>query len=321
MAIITYKGENYTCKEDETVLACLLRHRVFVPNACQSGVCQSCMMKAVKGTPPEVAQTGLKDTLVAQQHFLACICKPQEDLEVSLYDAAKDWMLAEVLEKSLLNESVLRLRLKPQHKIDYQAGQFINVKGQDGETIRSYSLASLPTDDYLELHIKRVPDGKVSTYLHDVVGVGDSLSIMGATGDCFYTNRDLEQPLLMIGVGTGLAPLYGVVRDALAQGHTGSIALYHGSLATQGLYYIDELRELSNQYESLSYTPCVLHGDAPEGGEKGDIQQIVKANLPDLKNYRVYVCGDPQIVDAIKKQCFMSGASMSDIYSDPFDFS
>jgi len=279
------------------------------------------MMKAVQGTPPQVAQTGLKDTLVAQNHFLACICKPEEDLEVSLYDASKDWMLAEVLEKSLLNESVVRLRLKPQHKLDYQAGQFINLKGQDGTSIRSYSLASVPTEDYLELHIKRVPEGKVSSYLHDIVGVGDSLSIMGSVGDCFYTNRDLQQPLLMIGVGTGLAPLYGVARDALAQNHTGSIDIYHGSLATPGLYYIDELSSLAKNNEQLSYIPCVLHGDAPEGGQQGDIQSIVKTNLPDLKGYRVYVCGDPQIVDAIKKQCFMSGASMSDIYSDPFDFS
>jgi len=321
MSIITYKDEHYSCEKDETVLACLLRHRVFVPNACQSGVCQSCMMKAVQGTPPEVAQTGLKDTLVAQNHFLACICKPKEDLEVSLYDASKDWMLAEVVEKSLLNESVVRLRLKPQHKLDYQAGQFINLKGQDGTSIRSYSLASLPTEDTLELHIKRVPEGKVSSYLHDIVGVGDSLSMMGAMGDCFYTERDLEQPLLLVGVGTGLAPLYGVARDALAKGHTGSIDVYHGSLATQGLYYIDELRTLSQQHEQLSYIPCVLHGDSPEGGQQGDIQSIVKMNLPDLKGYRVYVCGDPQIVDAIKKQCFMSGASMADIYSDPFDFS
>lgn len=321
MAMITYKGGNYTCEKDETVLVCLLRHKVFVPNACQSGVCQSCMMKAVQGTPPKVAQTGLKDTLVAQHHFLACICKPEEDLEVSLYDSSKDWMLAEVLEKSLLNESVVRLRLKPQHKIDYMAGQFINIKGQDGTSIRSYSLASLPTEDYLELHIKRVPDGLVSNYLHDIVAVGDSLSIMGATGDCFYTNRDQAQPLLMIGVGTGLAPLYGVIRDALAKDHTGSIHVYHGSLATPGLYYIDELRNLANEHESLSYTPCVLHGDAPEGGQQGDIQSVVRTDFPDLKGYRVYICGDPQIVDSIKKQCFMSGASMADIYSDPFDFS
>jgi len=321
MSIITYKGENYTCEKDETVLACLLRHRVFVPNACQSGVCQSCMMKAVKGMPPQVAQTGLKDTLVAQHHFLACICKPEEDLEVTLYDASKDWVLAEVLEKTFLNESVVRLRLQPQRVLDYAAGQFINLKGKDGTTIRSYSLASLPSESYLELHIKRVPDGKVSNYLHDVVGVGDSLSMMGASGDCFYTNRDQEQPLLMIGVGTGLAPLYGVARDALAKGHTGSIDIYHGSLATAGLYYIDEMRALAGKHKQVSYTPCVLHGDAPKGGQKGDIQSIVKTDFPDLKSYRVYVCGDPQMVDGIKKQCFMSGASMSNIYSDPFEFS
>jgi len=320
MPIITFKGKDYTCEKDETVLACLMRQGAFVPYSCQSGVCQSCMLKAVKGTPPAAAQVGLKDTLVEQEYFLACMCKPEQDLEVAVYDASQVWVKAEVVEKDLLNESVLRLRLKPEQKIKYVAGQFINVQHADGATVRSYSLASLPSEDGLELHIKRVPEGKVSGYLHDDLQLGDKLNIMGAMGDCFYTESNPDQPLLMIGVGTGLAPLYGVVRDALARGHRGAISLYHGSLAVQGLYYMDELRTLAEE-SALTYVPCVLHGDAPEGGRQGDIQRVVQADMPNLKGYRVYVCGDPQIVDGLKKQCFMAGASMSDIYSDPFEFS
>jgi len=294
---------------------------VFVPSACQSGACQSCMLKAVSGVPPKASQFGLKETLIAQQHFLACICKPEEDLEVALFDASKLWETAEVVEKSLLNESVVRLRLNMVQSMAYKAGQFINIQHSDGQTVRSYSLASLPSEDFLELHVKRVPSGRVSGYLHDEVKVGDALPVMGANGDCFYTASNQEQPLLMLAVGTGLAPLYGILRDALAQGHRGSIELFHGSLAVQGLYYMDELRALSEASDEFHYTPCVLHGEAPEGGRQGDIRQLVQAALPNLKGYRVYVCGDPLIVDALKKQCFMAGASMSDIYSDPFDFS
>jgi NAD(P)H-flavin reductase len=185
---------------------------------------------------------------------------------------------------------------------------------------RSYSLASLPREDFLELHVKRVPEGRVSGYFHDDAKLGDQLSLMGPAGDCFYTDRDLDQPLLLVGVGTGLAPLYGILRDALVRGHRGEIHLFHASLATPGLYYMDELYALADENEQVHYTPCVLHGDAPRDGEQGDLQQVLKKSKPDLKGWRVYVCGDPAIVNGLKQTCFMSGAKMTDIYSDPFVF-
>ena len=322
MPTITFKEHEYTCEPGETILACLRRHRVFVPYACQSGVCQSCMMQAVSGQPTHEAQHGLKDTLVEQQHFLACMCKPEEDMEVSLFDASKVWERAEVVEKSLLNESVVRIRLQTEGKMRYKAGQFINIQHPTQEDcIRSYSLASIPDEEALELHIKRMPDGVMSNFLHDALNIGDKIDIMGALGESFYTKRDSEQPILMIGIGTGLAPLYGIVRDAIAQEHQGNIHLYHASLATAGLYYMDELRAFAEQNPSCTYIPCVLHGDAPQGGQQGNIQQIIAQNHANLTGYRIYVCGDPAMVEALKKHCFLAGASMADIYSDPFDFS
>ncbi|MDQ6968158.1 MAG: FAD-binding oxidoreductase [Mariprofundaceae bacterium] len=319
MPVITFEGKEYHCKEGETVLESLTRHGVLIPSACHSGVCQTCITKAVKGTPPVESQKGLKDTLADQNYFLACICKPEEDLELALADVSKA-IEATITEKTLLNESVVRIRLQTEQPLDYIAGQFINVKHPETGVTRSYSLASLPRDGFLELHVKRVPDGHVSGYFHDDAALGDKLSIMGPVGDCFYTDRDLDQPLLLVGVGTGLAPLHGILRDALVRGHRGEIHLFHASLATQGLYYTDELSALAAKNEQVHYIPCVLHGDAPHGGEQGDLQQVLKKSKPDLKGWRVYVCGDPAIVNGLKQACFMSGANMTDIYSDPFVF-
>lgn len=320
MPVITFEGKGYHCKEGETVLESLTRHGVLIPSSCQSGVCQTCITKAVKGTPSVASQQGLKDTLADQNYFLACICKPEEDMELSVADVAEKKVSASIIEKTLLNESVIRIRLKTEQPLDYIAGQFMNVMHPETGVTRSYSLASLPREDFLELHIKRVPDGRVSGYFHDDAKLGDQLSLMGSAGDCFYTDRDLDQPLLLVGVGTGLAPLYGILRDALARGHRGKIHLFHASLAVQGLYYMDELYALADENEQVQYTPCVLHGEAPRDGEQGDLQQVLKKSHPDLKGWRVYVCGDPAIVNGLKQTCFMSGAKMTGIYSDPFVF-
>jgi len=318
--IITFEGKNYDCHGDETVLESLTRHGVLIPSACKSGVCQTCMSKAIKGVPPVEAQTGLKDTWAAQNYFLACMCKPTEDMEIAVASTSDMPIHATVVDRTLLNESVMRVRLQCDSALDYKAGQFVNVKHPVTEVTRSYSLASLPEENTLELHIKRVPEGQLSGYVHDILKVSDCLEIMGPAGDCFYTDRDLQQPLLLVGVGTGLAPLYGILRDALAQGHQGDIHIYHASLAVQGLYYMDELYALADAHESVTYVPCVLHGDAPKGGQQGDLRQILKQTMADLKGWRVYVCGDPAIVNGLKQHCFMAGAKMGDIYSDPFVF-
>ncbi|MDX8398221.1 MAG: FAD-binding oxidoreductase [Mariprofundaceae bacterium] len=320
MPVITFEGKDYDCESHETILESLTRHGVLIPSGCRSGVCQTCLTKAVKGQPSPESQKGLKDTLIAQNYFLACVCQPTENMELSVASAADETLVVTVSESDMLNESVLRLRLKLDIPLDYIAGQFINVQHPDTGVTRSYSLASLPCEDFLELHIKRVPDGLLSGYLHDEVRVGDNLPVFGAAGDCFYTARDLDQPLLLVGVGTGLAPLYGILRDALAQGHRGEIHILHGSLAAAGLYYIDELNALSAAHKHVHYVPCVLHGELPKNGLKGDLPQQVQQSFADLKGWRVYVCGDPGIVKTLKQTCFMSGANMTDIYSDPFVF-
>jgi len=234
--------------------------------------------------------------------------------------AAATKFTSKLISKDTMNESIIRLRVDVPEGFNYWAGQFINiVRPSDGLT-RSYSLASIPSDPFLELHIKRVPEGRMSTWLFDEVIEGDELTFSGPFGDCFYIPGDPERKLLLVGAGTGLAPLHGILRNALEQDHQGFIHLFHASLATAGLYLIDELRELAEEFTQFEYTPCVLHSDAPTGGMQGNIVDIPGNMLGSLSDYRVYLCGDPQIVNALKQKAFMGGASMQDIHSDPFAF-
>ena len=88
---------------------------------------------------------------------------------------------------------------------------------QDG-LARSYSIASLLTDDSLELHVRVLPEGRMSQWLASTARVGHADGDPGPSGDCFYTAGREDQPLLLAGTGTGLAPLFGIARDALRQG-------------------------------------------------------------------------------------------------------
>ncbi len=319
MPKITFEGKSYECLNDESVLACMTRHGVMIPSSCQAGACQTCMIRALSGKPTEASQQGLKDTLKAQNFFLACVCKPVEDMTIGLSTVSPRYQ-SKILEKTLLNETVVRLRLAVPEGFHYRAGQFVNLIMPGEELTRSYSLASLPGGDFLELHVKHVPDGRMSGWLFGQAEVGVGIDFYGPAGDCFYVPGAPEQPILLVGTGTGLAPLFGIMRDVIGQGHTGPVHLFHASLAVDGLYLVDELRQLAASHEALSYHPCVLHGEPPEGGSRGDITDLPASVLGSLDGFRVYLCGDPPIVNALRQKCFIAGASTQQIYADPFVF-
>lgn len=318
MPNITFQGTSYRLREGETLLEGLTGQGVSLPSSCRNGVCQTCLMRSLEGTPPPQAQHGLKDTLRAQNYFLPCICKPETDMEIALPgEDAVCRVTARVVGRELLNADILRLRLLPEMPFPYRAGQFVQLHREDG-LVRSYSLASLPDEtEELELHVRRLPGGAMSEWLHQDVQVGDSLTVAGPAGNCFYIEGKPEQGILLIATGSGLAPLWGIVRDALRQGHRGPITLFHGSWTPEGLYLTQDLRRLAREYPQFTYAPCV-DTEATDGLLAGRADQNAFAAQRDLKGWRVFLCGHPDMVAGAKKKAYLSGASLGEIYADPF---
>ncbi|MDD4962837.1 MAG: FAD-binding oxidoreductase [Gallionella sp.] len=317
MPNILYAGQTYTC-EGQSVLDCLTAQGISIPSSCRAGSCQTCLMCAVSGTLPELSQRGLKPTLVVQHYFKACSCYPETDLEVQLPNTALGKFDAQVVSLDALNDEIIGVRLRPISPFPYQAGQFINLY-QNDSTARCYSLASVPSiDDTLHLHVRRVPNGVVSNWIADQLKVGDTVAISAASGDCFYVAGQAAPNMLLIGTGSGLAPLYGIVRDALQQGHQGDISLYHGSTQVSGLYLVEALRNLAQAHPNFHYTPCVSDETPPADYRHGMVLDVVLKDLPDLKGYRVFLCGNPNMVKAAQQEAFFAGASLRDIFADPF---
>ncbi|PCH62905.1 MAG: oxygenase [Gammaproteobacteria bacterium] len=320
MPVITYQDEQYVSKADESVLDTLLRHQINIPYSCNAGVCHCCIMVSDSIKHPCPANLGLRDTLIAQGYFLACQCKPTDAITVKHADEYDIFADALVIEKNMLSDTVCQLKLHSAIDLYYRAGQYINIRMPNGQ-IRSYSLASLPSyDDYIELHIKRMSNGEVSHWLCDDVKQGDTVEIQGAFGDCFYLTHHVDRDIVMIATGTGLAPLMGIIRDALAHGHQGNIQLYHGDRDRQDLYLDDELQAMAEQYENLEYFPCVSAIEPASDNRfyHGRASDLAFSQNKDLKNCCVYLCGSPAMVKSARQQAYLNGADMKNIYADPF---
>jgi len=313
MPQVIYAGVSYAAAPGEAVLDTLLRHSVPVSNSCRAGACQSCLLRASNGTIPPQAQRGLKPTLIEQGYFLSCSLVPQTDLTIE--PASGIEVRAAIASLERLTPTVLRARLRLPEPLAYRAGQYVTLRRDDGLS-RSYSLASLPSEDTLELHVRLAPHGQMSGWLFNEARAGDSLTLRGPAGDCFYTGNNFDQPLLLAGTGTGLAPLAGILRDALRHGHAAPIHLYHGSRTKEGLYLQEEMESLALTHSNLRYRTVV-----PDDDDISTATSLIEAIVADhasLKGWRGFICGNPPAVSALKKKLFLSGVSSKEIFSDAF---
>lgn len=298
----------------ETVLDALLREGKKLAYGCKNGSCQSCMVRSLS-TPPTRAQIGLAEVYIQSNCFLACKCQADQVEHVALVgDTILKKYTAEDISREMIGKDVLRLRFRVDG-LSVKPGMFVRLIAPDG-TKRSYSIAnnSLLPQDFFEFHIRLLPDGKMSQYLASDQEI--HLKVEGPFGSCTYSGTP-DQRLIFIGSGTGLAPLYAILTDALSAGHQGDCVLYFGSSSVEGLYFLDELRALEESYPQMK---AILCSDIPSGqtrtGSPIDVALSAEATFGGAK---IYTCGHPELVKAVKKKAFFAGASMSNIHSDSFD--
>lgn len=317
MPRLTFEGAVYDCRPQESVLDAFLRQGVVVPFSCRSGICHACLQRCVQGPVPVPAQASLSNALRALGYFLPCKCVPVDDMEIVRASAADLFQPALVRGKEWLANDVCRLLLEPGVVLDYRPGQFVNLRRREG-LVRSYSLASVPENEYfLELHVKRMKNGEMSNLICDELRVGDEIELQGPLGQCCYVPGEPDRSLLLLATGTGLAPLVGVLRDALNQGHTGPIHLYHGVRTAAEAYLRETLRALSKKHENFFYTACLSgRRRRAEGFVDGHVQHVALADHGDLAGWRVYLAGLPEMIESATTLAVAAGAQPDDIVSD-----
>ena len=320
MTQITFNDQLFESQLGESVLNTLLRHNQSIPYGCKAGVCQSCLMCCLDDVPSLAsAQVGLTDTQQKQQYFLSCLCLPEKAMSVALPTTSQTWLDAKVVDKRPLSSNVIQLTLQIHEPLPFLAGQFVNLRNKAG-VIRSYSIANPPNAQHtLVFHIRVLPHGQFTRWLSDALEVGMTLDVSPAQGGCHYIKGNPEQSLLLIGTGPGLAPLYGILCDALDNHqHQGDIHLFHGSRNATGLYFEDTLSDLAQKHSNFHYTPCLSEKNSEAPYAQGRANNIALQQFSQLAGWRVYLCGQADMVAQTKKMAYLQGASLKAIYADAF---
>jgi ferredoxin-NADP reductase len=207
--------------------------------------------------------------------------------------APSPWQAATVTDIRVETPRARTFRLRLARPERHRAGQhyIVRLTAPDGYTAqRSYSVASAPDDSgAIELTVERLEDGEVSSFLHDVVEIGDELEVRGPIGGWFVW--DGATPVVLLGGGSGVVPLMAMLRLARGTGASGLVRLFVSVRTPAVLLYRDEI--------AGPETTVIYTREAPPG-EGRAVGRLAASDLTDAlpADATYYVCGSAGFADA-----------------------
>jgi CDP-4-dehydro-6-deoxyglucose reductase len=216
--------------------------------------------------------------------------------------------------------AVLNLKLPAGERLQFLAGQYIDILMKDGKR-RSFSMANAPHDDaYLQLHVRKTPGGSFSRYVFEEMKERAIIRFEGPLGT-FYLREDSDKPMIFVAGGTGFAPIKAQIEHMLHHGTDRPMVLYWGARSLRDLYMPDLPVRWQQEHPNFTFIP-VISDPIPEDnwqGRTGFVHQAVLDDFPDLSGYQVYACGAPGMTD-IAKETFVAqrGLPEDEFYSDAF---
>jgi len=325
-------GHEFIAEPDETILQAALRQAVGLPYGCRNGACGKCAGEVLSGDVScdgESLRASAK-TAFASGKTLFCQAHANSDLEIKVREIVKNTDIdikilpCRVEKMALLTHDIMKLQLKlPEtERLQFMAGQYLEILLKDGKR-RAFSIANAPHDDeFIELHIRHVPDGHFGDYVFEGLKEKTLLRIEGPLGS-YFLREDSDRPIILMGGGTGFAPLKGMLEHAFFINVKRPIHLFCGARAKRDLYMEEMVTNWLQQYPNLKFTPVLSEASEQDNwkGEKGLVHESVIKHYPDLSGFDVYLSGPPPMVKAGMELFYKKGLPETQIYSDSFEYS
>lgn len=318
-------GQAFMVAPDESVLQAAERASVRLPHECTFGGCGTCRIKLAEGAVDyEEFPMALTPEEAAQGYALACQARPRSDLCISVANprqfAEPRRLDATVHRIAALCDDVihLTLALPPDTPLDYAPGQYMNVVLPDGAT-RSFSMASAPAGNLVDLHVRRIPGGRYTDQWLGQARPGAALEIEAPLGVFGYHEEDWR-PMIMMATGTGIAPIKAILESLLDNDDCPPVTLYWGMRTEADLYLREQIEGWAGRLYEFNFVPVLSRAGADWRGRRGHVQQAVLADHGDLSEHAFYLCGAPAMVSEATTLLAGRGASLDHVYADSFTF-
>jgi 3-phenylpropionate/trans-cinnamate dioxygenase ferredoxin reductase subunit len=302
---LVINGKTVKASRGETLIDAGLSGWIAIPHDCCSGQCETCRVSVVSG--------GVDDRGTADKGtVLACQAKVIGNAEITFENVPEVAKRSGVVTGiAPLTSDIVEVIVTLSSPIDFKAGQYLGVKfsgfpARDlSPTVRFDGTAG-PGE--LVFHIRRYPGGLVSTQVGSTIRPGHRVQVRGPFGSAYL--REGDGPLVLIGGGTGWAPIWSVASAARREQRHRDLVVIAGSRDAEGLYMRRSLDWLIDDGVREIITTAEIGATDPV--RRGRPTHYLPSLGPEDT---VYVAGPPPLVDAIKVK---SRAAAARCYADPF---
>ena len=331
--ILVNEEKDLVVKGGRPLLFSLAEKEIFLPSACGGkGTCAYCKAKVLEGGGPVLpTETPYLSKEELDQHVrITCQLKVKDDLKIQI---PEELFLVKAFKVKVERIDALSPDVKgvqfsiqsPEEGITFKPGQYVQLEIPKYERtkeseFRAYSISSSADEHHkVDLLITKVPEGDVSTYVHDYMKSGEQLTIRGPFGEFYLRNSDRD--ILMIATGSGLAPIYSMIKQICKEGNSRKVTLFFGDKKPADLLYYDELRELDRTFDNFTYIPTVSRATEEDNwqGERGRVTDLIKKYIPDNAQIDVYICGIPAMVESCHELLIQKGVPQVRMWYDKFE--
>lgn len=323
-------GTEVGCRADQTVLDACLRAGIWLPHACTHGTCGTCKANVLDGDVDlgDASPYALLDSERQDGCALICVARPRTDLVIEGELDIEDGVAVHPVRDHAgtvdaladIASDVRRLVITLDAPIEFNPGQYVQLDLPNGDS-RPYSIASPPSDPRrIELHVKRSPGGAATDgWIFKGLSIGDRVTLSGPYGR-FSFRPCRDKPLLLLGGGTGVAPLKSIVAHLTERAASGDgerdVVLYHGVAATADLYDRDWFESVETAHDWFTYRPAVSREECR--GRTGRIPTLLAIDFERAAGHVAYICGSPAMVEGTMRALMKLRLFPRDILREDF---
>ena len=313
---------------NKTILESALEAGIKFPHDCTVGTCGSCRSRLVVGKVDAITPFGytLSREELEAGCILACQAVPKGDVSIEVDLSGTDQQIwnatGRIVASEALTHDIVRVTWKTDTPVSFVAGQYVRVSWPGAPASRAYSFANAPGDapsHTFTTFIRLVPGGAFTVPLFDGVFAQTTFDLIGPQGSFWL--REGEGPILLIGGGSGLAPLISLLEDAAARGVKRDAVLLFGGRGARDLYCQEEIAAIAARWQGrFAFWPILSDEQTDShrfGMVTGEIPTAI-AELGGATGCQGYLCGPPGMIDAGVTTLLAAGIALTDIHYDKF---
>ncbi len=224
----------------------------------------------------------------------------------------------------------------------YHHGQYLTLKFDiDGESHRrAYSISSAPDDEDVTVTVKKIADGKVSTYINDHIRPGSIIEVMPPQGRFFSPlKEENRKTYYLFGAGSGITPLMSIIKAVLEKEPQSTVFLFYGNRNEDSIIFRERLDELEKKYRDQLIVEHILSKPKREStgglgsffkkptyhwkGKIGRIDQkatnrFLEENPPRNQQAEYFICGPDNMIENVEAALRSRGVDKKQIHAERF---